>query len=86
MNFIASSLLCIEGATLFVDFQAFQISGDNLQPNHLLQISENILCSLARNSGFKTNAKCKIEREEAKYSTLAKNQKIYWDVNLTNIH
>ena len=73
LNFIASSLQCIKGATLFVDLPSFPspsvITGDSLRPDLLLETADKILYILELTIGFETNVKCNAERKEAKYST-----------------
>ena len=90
LNFVASSLQCIKGATLFVDLPSFPfpsvLTGDSLCPDLLLETADKILYILELTIGFETNITCNAERKEAKYSTLVKNlRKFYQDVKFINL-
>ena len=90
LNFVAASLQSVKGATLFVDLPSFPspsvITGDTLRPDLLLETADNILHILELTIGFETNIKCNAERKEAKYSTLVKNlRKYYQDVKFINL-
>ena len=90
LNFVASSLQCIKGATLFVDLTSFPspsiITGDTLRPDLLLGTSDEILHILELAIGFETSVKCNAECKEAKYSNLVKNlRKYYQDVKFINL-
>ena len=89
LNFVASSLQCIKGATLFVDLPSFPspsvITRDSLRPDLLLETADKILYILELTIGFETNVEYNAERKEAKYSTLVKNlRKFYQDVKFIN--
>ena len=57
------------------------ITGDSLRLDLLLETADKILYILELTMGFETNVKCNVEGKEAKYSTLAKNlRKFYQDV------
>ena len=62
------------------------ITGDSLRPDLLLETADKILYILELTIGFETNIKCNAERQEAKYSTLVKNlRKFYEDVKFINL-
>ena len=76
--------------TLFEDLPSFPspsvITGDTLRPDLLLETADNILHILELTIVFETNVKYNVERKEAKYSTVVKNlRKYYQDVKFINL-
>ena len=91
LNFVAYSLQCIKGATLFVDLPSFPspsvITGDTLRPDLLFEVTDKILYILELTIGFQTNVQCDAERKETQYSTLVKNlRKYYQYVKFINLY
>ncbi len=90
LNLIVSSLLDVERSKMYVDLPGFispsVITGDELRPDLLLTIENNILYILELTVGFETNLKTNSDRKHEKCLTLITDQEnVYDEVKFVNV-